>query len=63
MAEVIYQAIRHVCLEEINADIDENALYFGSIVKCSCGQHFIKRESPRDGAYWEKYSIRTPQDR
>jgi hypothetical protein len=62
MAEVIYQAIRHNCLEEIDMDIDGN-LYLGSIVKCSCGQHFIKRDSQRDGQYWEKYSMVSPQDR
>jgi hypothetical protein len=63
MAEVIYQAIRHNCYEEIGADIDEKAMYLGSIVKCSCGQHFIKRDGQRDGQFWEKYMMKSPQDR
>ena len=50
MAEVIKRAQRHNCHEEIKeVDVD---LYLGSIVKCSCGKQYIKRDDQRDGLYW-----------
>jgi hypothetical protein len=30
-------------------------LYLGSVVECSCGKQFIKRDDQRDGNYWADY--------
>lgn len=55
MAEVIYQATRHSCLKEIEMDIDEKALDLGSIVQCSCGSQYIRRENQIDGPFWARH--------
>lgn len=52
MAKVIKRTERHNCHEEIKeVDVD---LYLGSIVECSCGNRFIKRDDQRDGNYWQE---------
>lgn len=51
MAKVIKATTRHVCREEIK-EVDSADLYLGSIVECSCGKQFIKRDDQRDGPYW-----------
>lgn len=55
MARLIYLAIRHRCTEEIDEDPKLKGLYIGSIVECSCGEWFIRREDQRDGEYWGLY--------
>jgi hypothetical protein len=53
MAKVIQATSRHNCREEI-AEIDGPDLYLGSVVECSCGKRFTKRNDQRDGDWWEE---------
>ena len=40
----------HPCYDELR-DLPKS-LYVGSIVECSCGRRYIRREDQRDGMYW-----------
>jgi hypothetical protein len=53
MAKVIKRTERHNCREEIaQLEGHERPLWLGSIVECSCGMQYVKREDQRDGEYW-----------
>jgi hypothetical protein len=51
MADIIKRTERHNCHEEITAS-ELDGLYYGSVVECSCGKQYIKRDDQREGAYW-----------
>jgi len=54
VAEVVKRVERHDCREEIReSGLDD--LYYGSIVKCSCGRQYIKTSDQREGAWWADY--------
>ncbi len=41
------------CTAELAAITED--LWLGSIVECSCGQQYIRRDSQRDGIHWAPY--------
>lgn len=52
MAKIIKQVRRpHGCTAELAAITED--LWIGSIVECSCGQRYERRENQLDGSYWE----------
>jgi hypothetical protein len=50
MAKVIKLAVRHSCFDELDALGD---LWVDSVAECSCAKQYIRRETQRDGRYWE----------
>jgi hypothetical protein len=55
MAEVVHRVNRpHPCRDEIAAlEAAEPPLDIGTVVKCSCGKKFVKREDQREGFFWD----------
>lgn len=51
MAKVIKAVKRHSCHEELET-VDAADLWLGSVVECSCGNRFERRDSQLDGLYW-----------
>ncbi len=62
MVEIIKEVRRpHGCTAEL-ATVTED-LWVGSVVKCSCGQRYERRENQRDGLYWAPVAASEGVDR
>lgn len=51
MALIVRLTTRHNCREEIARDIKQ-AVWFATIVECSCGEQYIWADDQRDGPHW-----------
>jgi len=63
LMEIIKAVKRHDCYEELPPAQATDDLWYGSEVRCSCGQDFMLEEDQRDGDYWLRITKPIPQSK